>query len=416
MVSETAVDRENRYSINWLTLIVLAIGGGIIYLLPYLRSTYYETLQQALGVSNTKLGIIQSIFGILTILCYFPGGWLADRVSPKILLTISFVGTGLAGLYYATLPPFPVVVAIHIFFGLTTTLTFWAAFIKATRQCASPSAQGKAFGILEGGRGLTSTIVSFLSVGLFARYADQVVGMKSVIVLFSVVAIAIGVVAWFVIKDNMGDNTDSTGKITWEGIVKVLKMPSVWLIALIVLLAYTPYRNADFITPYMTKICGVSAALGAILGTIRYYGLRPVGSVAAGFLADKISSSKTMIYVFVLMIITNILYIIFPGSPKVLYFVVVNMTVLMVACFAARGIYYALLEEGNVPVALSGTAIGVISTIGYTPDIFDPLLGGYFLDLHPGALGYKYIFLISTISAILGIAITYWFQKTIEKV
>ncbi len=416
MVSETAVDRENRYSINWLALIVLAIGGGIIYLLPYLRSTYYETLQQALGVSNTKLGIIQSIFGILTILCYFPGGWLADRVSPRILLTISFVGTGLAGLYYATLPPFTVVVAIHIFFGLTTTLTFWAAFIKATRQCASPSAQGKAFGILEGGRGLTSTIVSFLSVGLFARYADQVVGMKSVIVLFSVVAIAIGVVAWFVIKDNMGDNTDSTGKITWEGIVKVLKMPSVWLIALIVLLAYTPYRNADFITPYMTKICGVSAALGAILGTIRYYGLRPVGSVAAGFLADKISSSKTMIYIFVLMIITNILYIIFPGSPKVLYFVVVNMTVLMVACFAARGIYYALLEEGNVPVALSGTAIGVISTIGYTPDIFDPLLGGYFLDLHPGALGYKYIFLISTISAILGIAVTYWFQKTIKKV
>lgn len=416
MASESvAVDRESGYSINWLALTVLAIGGGIIYLLPYLRSTYYETLQLALGVSNTKLGVIQSVFGILTILCYFPGGWLADRVSPRILLTVSFVGTGLAGLYYATLPPYPMVVAIHVFFGLTTTLTFWAAFIKATRQCASPSAQGKAFGILEGGRGLTSTIVSFLSVGLFAKYADEIAGMQSVIVLFSLVAITIGIVSWFVIRDNSGDNTNGSEKITLEGIIKVLKMPSVWLIALIVLLAYTPYRNADFITPYMTKICGVSAALGAVLGTIRYYGLRPVGAVAAGFLADKISSSKTMLYIFVLVIITNVLYVIFPGSPKVLYFVVANMTVLMVGCFAARGIYYALLEEGQVPIALSGTAIGVISTIGYTPDIFDPLLGGYFLDLYPGALGYKYIFLISTVAAVLGIAVTYWFRKTVEK-
>lgn len=413
LVAETA-DKDKGFFINWWALIVLFIGGGIIYLLPYLRSTYYQTLQQTLGVTNTELGIIQSVFGILTIICYFPGGWLADRVSPRKLLTFSFIVTGLAGFYYATIPPYPAVVAIHVIFGITTTLTFWAAFIKATRQCASPSAQGRAFGILEGGRGLTSTLISFVSVALFAKFASDVVGMKAVIVLFSAAHIIIGIMIWFVIKDDMGEASEE--KITLEGIKRVFSMPSVWLIAAIVFCVYTTYRNTDFITPYMTEICGVSAAMGALLGTIRYYGLRPVGSVAAGYIADKISSSKTLIYAFIVMIITNILYMIFPGSPRLLYFVIVNMVVLMTVCFAARGIYFALLEEGKVPIALSGTAIGVISTIGFTPDVFNPILGGYLLDTFPGVAGYNYIFLIAAISAVLGIVFTCIFRKTVEKV
>ena len=395
-----------------MALIVLFIGGGIIYLLPYLRGTYYQTLQQALGVTNTQLGVIQSVYGLLTIICYFPGGWLADRVSPRKLLTFSFVATGVMGLYYAAIPPYPAVVAIHIIFGITTTVTFWAAFIKATRQCASPSAQGRAFGILEGGRGLTSTILSLVSVALFAKFASEVAGMKAVIVSYSAAYIIIGIITWFVIKDDMGEGTE---KITLDGVKRVLSMPVVWLIAAIVLCAYIPFRNSDFITPYMTDICGVGAAMGAILGTIRYYGMRPVGSVVAGFIADKISSSKTLIYCFIVIIITNILYVIFPGSPKLLYYVITNMVVFMTVCFATRGIYFALLEEGKVPIALSGTAVGVICTIAFTPDIWSPILGGYFLDTFPGVAGYSYVFIITVIAAALGIVFTYLFRKTVEK-
>ena len=39
---------------------------------------------------------------------------------------------------------------LYLTFGITTTLTFWAALIKATRQTAGTKSQGKAFGVLEG--------------------------------------------------------------------------------------------------------------------------------------------------------------------------------------------------------------------------------------------------------------------------
>ena len=41
---------------------------------------------------------------------------------------------------------------------------------------------------------------------------------------------------------------------------------------------------------------------------------------------------------------------------------------------------------------LTGTAVGVVSLIGYTPDIFIGPLMGYFLDEYPGALGHQCVF------------------------
>ncbi len=43
--------------------------------------------------------------------------------------------------------------------GVTTTLTFWAALLKITRDFGKNDGQGKAFGGLEGGRGLAATVI-----------------------------------------------------------------------------------------------------------------------------------------------------------------------------------------------------------------------------------------------------------------
>jgi MFS family permease len=71
------------------------------------------------------------------------------------------------------------------------------------------------------------------------------------------------------------------------------------------------------------------------------------------------------------------------------------MAIAAVAIFALRGIYFALLEEGSVPIAVTGTAGGVVSAVAFTPDIFMPLLSGALRDAYPGAEGYRYLFLIT---------------------
>jgi sugar phosphate permease len=71
-----------------------------------------------------------------------------------------------------------------------------------------------------------------------------------------------------------------------------------------------------------------------------------------------------------------------------------------------------LLEEGSIPLVLTGTATGLISLIAYSPDVFIPLLAGKLLDQFPEhGLGYKYFFLILSLFAFTGAALTLVFRR-----
>ena len=52
------------------------------------------------------------------------------------------------------------------------------------------------------------------------------------------------------------------------------------------------------------------------------------------------------------------------------------------------------MEEGGIPLVVTGTATGVVSVIGYSPDIFAPVMAGMILDAYPGAEGFQIFFLI----------------------
>ena len=60
---------------------------------------------------------------------------------------------------------------------------------------------------------------------------------------------------------------------------------------------------------------------------------------------------------------------------------------------------------------MSGTAIGIVSIIGYSPDIFATPLYGYLLDTYPGIQGHQFIYLILGAFSIIGIFATLKFKK-----
>jgi hypothetical protein len=60
---------------------------------------------------------------------------------------------------------------------------------------------------------------------------------------------------------------------------------------------------------------------------------------------------------------------------------------------------------------LTGTAVGLISLIGYTPDIFAGPAMGYLLDSSPGAEGHQHVFwMLAIFSFVGGIAAWYYFR------
>ena len=98
---------------RWMIMSVLGFSGGVIFLLPYLKEIYYRPLTEAMALSNTEFGLIVSAFGLTAWVSYFPGGWVADRVSARKLISLSLLSTGLLGFYFATFPGFLASVIIH---------------------------------------------------------------------------------------------------------------------------------------------------------------------------------------------------------------------------------------------------------------------------------------------------------------
>ena len=390
---------------RWLVMTSLCLSGGIIYFLPFLFDTYYIPLQEALGVTNTQLGSLMSVFGITSLISYFPGGWLADRVSPRKLITVACVSTGIAGFYFATFPSYGVCLALHAFWGVTITLTFWSAMIKATRDWAPADRQGRAFGILEGGRGMTEALAASIVLWVFAMLGEGKLGMAWVIILFSSLNILIGVLTWFALEDSTQSSSDGRDQIKLSDIIKVLKMPVVWLISVVIFTAYCASWGLEYYTPYAMEGFGMSVVLWGTIG-IAIHWFKPLIAAGSGFLADRVGISRLLACAFLVLTVSFAVSAAIPGSPDLILMMVVNVTIGCFAIYACRSTYFALLEEGNIPLALTGTAVGIISVVGYAPDIFMPLLGGVLLDRYPGAPGYRYLFLFVTGMCVLGLLAT----------
>jgi nitrate/nitrite transporter NarK len=390
---------------RWLIMTCLCLSGSIIYLLPFLREVYYIPLQKALHLSNTQLGVLMSVFGITSLIFYFPGGWLADRVSSKKLITFSMLATGFSGLYFASFPSYPLSIAVHAFWGVTCTLTFWSAMIKATRNWAPSTEQGRAFGILESGRGIAEAASSAALLAVFVKIGSGNDALARVIVLFSILNILIGIMAWLSLDGSTRPDSktdDKKKKIGIQEIWKVLKMPVVWLISIVILAAYSCYWGSYYFTPYATDVFLMSVVFGGAIGVGKMW-IKPLSALGAGFLADKVGASRAVAWCFLILIFSFGVFIFIPGGPQLVIILIVNTAIASLAIFALRGIYFALLEEGKIPLVLTGTAAGIVSVIGFTPDVFMPLIGGVFLDGYPGVLGYRYFFIFITCLCIIGL-------------
>ena len=88
---------------------------------------------------------------------------------------------------------------------------------------------------------------------------------------------------------------------------------------------------------------------------------------------------------------------------------------MVIGTYSLRGLYFAIIQEANIPIAITGTLVGIISFIGYTPDIFMSLLSGYMLGEAPTVVEYQSLFQIFTLFPLLGLIATIGFRKAILK-
>ena len=393
---------------NFLKICLLAFAGSIIYGLPYFRYYYYDAYLETYALTNVQMGTLGSAFGLLGLLSYLVGGVLADKFPAKGLLVFSLIATGLGGILHLVMPTYTALIVIYGLWGITSLLTFWPALMKIIRMQASDKEQGRAYGLFEGGRGVVNAVHMALATAIFGYFQSQAasaLGLKRIIIFYSVTPILCGILFYFILDNPQEETKIGKAEEKPEGysflkdIVTVMKMPAVWLACVITCTTYTFNLSYFYFTPYATNILGTSAVFAAVLTVLAQY-CRPVASPFGGFMADRVGKAQVMFLGFVAMGLCTFLIMNLPEMAYKSYVLVALCLFLYFAMYSNFGIYFSLLSEGGVPIRYAGTAIGLVSTLGYLPEILCPLFAGKLLDQYPGAQGYTLYF-----TGIIGVAV-----------
>ncbi len=401
---------------RFLLIFTLVVAGEMVFGLPFHTARFFRpTLLEVFGFTNTQLGDLFAIYGITAMLSYFPGGAIADRFSARSLLTVSLIATALGGVYMATIPGTLQMGLLYGYWGITTIFLFWGALIRGTREWGGQSAQGTAFGILESGRGVAAALFAALAVAILAWYlpddatlatdAERRAGMRTIILLYSVAAFGAGMLAWFAIPDPK--NVTAVRRNPFPNMALVVRRPIIWAQAAIIVCAYCGYKGLDNYSLYAVQVLGMDEVEGARLAAYGAY-TRPIAALAAGLIADRFDATRSIGVAFVLLgIFYTVLSLSMPDTAG-LNVIYANLFASYFAVFALRGIYFALLEETRTPRNITGAAVGMISLVGYTPEIFFAPIAGRILDATPGAGGHLNLFLFLACVAACGVVVVAW--------
>lgn len=400
-------------------MLALVVAGEAIFGLPFQVARFFRpTLLLVFDISNTELGAAFAAYGVVAMVSYFPGGPLADMFSARRLLTLSLIVTGLGGFYFASIPGVTGLKWLYGFFGLTSILLFWAALIRATREWGGRDQQGRAFGILDAGRGLTAAILASSVVTLLSSLLpdpnsvtpeQRRSAMQVIIWVYTGLTFAAAALAWFGIPES-----ERRGPVDWmqhRRVLKVLRMPAIWMQAVIVVSAYVAYKSIDNFSVYATDVWGMNEVKAARLVSMSAW-VRVVSAMAAGLLADRLRATWIAAGAFALLIGSLGIFMVIEPSVVGVWIVYLNLVVTCAAVFGLRGVYYAMFAEAQVPRASTGTATGIVSVIGYTPDVFAGYATGLLIDYDRGLVGHRNAFLFVVAFALCGfiasIALARW--------
>jgi MFS family permease len=409
-LSRDAAALQDTKAQRYVQLLLLVIAAGAIYPILYLRQVYQPTMLEVFHITDSQLGYLYSSLGTIFLLGYLPSGWLADRIAPRLLICFSLIATGVLGLWYSTAPSFHLLMVIFGGWGLSTGLTFWAAVIKRVTMIAGADEQGRFFGFLDGGRGLIEAMLATIAITLFAwttqtRGESVATGFKLVVYMYAFLCIALGVILGLV-KDPTSAKTAARSAVRKRSNVLVdlltlAKIPELWLVGAIVFCGYQVFWATYSFSAYLHEgAMGLSVVMAGAVTTLKLW-MRPIGGIGGGFLGDRFSKISALMIALFLAALSLLGLVAAPGigSHVALVFLVLFIGILT---YAIRGLYWSLLDRCNVPIETMGLAIGLISVLGYSPDVFLPLINGYLTQTFPGVFGYQLYFGYVAAVAVLG--------------
>lgn len=362
-------------------MIFLLTCSALCYNLPYLSSTFYTQFLEAFQLSNTQAGVLMTMFSLTATPGYLFGGLLADKFSPKKLIIISQLMTAALGFAMSFINGYAILMVCYFGFGISTTFIHWSAFLKMIRAQAGANDQGKIFGFFEFSYAVVGAIASY---GILA-FLGNISNFRIVTSVYAVILLIVTALIWICLKDVKDINESNEFNVKMVG--KALAHPVTWLNGLIVMGMFVIITGTSYLNPYLSGVFGTSVGFATSFAIMNKSIIRLLTVNAGGMLLDRWKTPRFMITCAILLGISIIAMMLIPQNTSMMVLAVIIAFLILIFMSTSRSGLYTPIPEVKMPMAITGTAMGICSAVGYSTDLWSYTLCGKWLDTY-GNAGY----------------------------
>ena len=408
----------------WIGLLSLGYMGGTIYLLPYIRYSFYTQMQETIlsggePITNTQMGLLGLVFSWITSVSMIIGGYMADRWDAKRILILSVGSTTLVTFIHAIfIHSYTVALVVWALMGITTGFAYWPALQKFIFTLGNLDEAAISYGRYYLINGLSGALGNFIPLWVCEQLGFGYKGCVWTVGIITLIATILVVLFLESEADKIarGVEIPKEEPLKLKEVPKILIWPGFWLWWLVGTFAYWLYAHIAYLTPYLVDVMGMDPGTSSLFSTFRTY-VAMAAAPLGGLMADKILKSTSSWFIVGCAIISVLLIGLFlfkPGSALMMVGVysVIPALIIMPVYSQQNTIY----RETGLPQSALGTAIGVGAIIGAVLPLVDglvPVFYGHWLDKY-GNTGYTYIIwsliAISVLLIIIGILVKIWYK------
>ena len=391
-----------------INFVILVLCAQFAFSVLAMKGALLPQMLELWQISKTQFGVLMSIYGIVHNIFYVALAWAQDRFSPRVLIPVNMVLGGITTFFLGKTTDFTTLCFLFVMLSLWCEGAFWPAVLSAVRKSTTDDNQGKIFGLLEGGRGGVELLQNLMVVGLYTALGYSLFGLELAFMVNAAIMIILGVVTWFSLPRQTllksGDDTKSANREVLAGMRVTLRLPEIWLAGAVGFCVYMIYTALPFFLTYLNEIYALPVLAVSIFGIASTSGGRIAIALPSGFIAQRFLGGPTggMGFGMTLVALLALSMMALPIGPTTMWPAMSLMLLITFTIFFMRPLYFAPFGEMGLPPRFSGSVIAIAAFIIYLPTSFAYFLWGVLLDSNKGATGYRYMFALMAVVAVVG--------------
>ena len=364
------MDQRNRVialACSWL--LMFSAYSSVLCISPILNLSALE-----FGLTAFQAGLLFSAPVFTLALVAFMGGYLGDQIGPRKAAGLGAVVLALSALLRGISPSFAVFFLLNLLVGIGWGLIF-PNLPKIVKMWFSDKVLGTATGIYSTGVFAGGTLALAISMPVVFPLMGN---WRGVCLFWGVISVVIAVIWWFLAKEPTRSVVESSipSQAPRASFSTVVKNKHIWVVAIFFGLAanMTFYIVTGWFPAFFLEK-GLSEAASGLLTS-----LVTVAAIPAVFLvpfaSDRLGLRRPFLWISCVVAAMAFFVIIF--APFVLDIVCM---IALGATLTATYVMCLFLPLELMPSKQTGTASGIVISVGYVGGAFGPQIAGALKDL-----------------------------------